>query len=81
MAEERTSREAIETGAENVRREWTQYRSAAERRERELSNTVEALRRKLRREQDSATPLLATLQEEMAAMKQQHSVALFRVSR
>ncbi|XP_054272963.1 GRIP and coiled-coil domain-containing protein 1 [Macrosteles quadrilineatus] len=78
LAEERTARETIEAGAEGVRREWTQYRSAAERRERELSNTVEALRRKLRREKDSATPLLSTLQEEMASLKQQHSIALLR---
>ncbi|KAG8323923.1 GRIP and coiled-coil, partial [Homalodisca vitripennis] len=78
VSEERTAREAIETGAESVRREWTQYRSAAERRERELSNTVESLRRKLKREKESATPLLSTLQEEMVAMKQQHSVALLK---
>lgn len=80
VAEERSAREAIETGAESVRREWMQYRSAAERRERELSNTAESLRRKVKREKDSATPLLSTLQEEMALMRQQHSIALVKVS-
>lgn len=79
LAEERAARETIDTGAESVRREWNQYQTSAERRERELSNTVESLRRKLKREKESATPLLSTLQDEMASMKQQHSIALLKV--
>lgn len=79
VAEERSARETIDTGAESVRREWNQYQTTAERRERELSNTVESLRRKLKREKESATPLLSTLQDEMASMKQQHSIALLKV--
>lgn len=79
VAEERSARETIDTGAESVRREWNQYQTMAERRERELSNTVESLRRKLKREKESATPLLSTLQDEMASMKQQHSIALLKV--
>lgn len=79
LAEERSARDRAESTADEVRREWTAFRSAAERHERELSNQLESSRRKLRREKDSSTPLLSTLQEEMSALKHQHSIAINRV--
>uniref|UniRef100_A0A1B6CLB2 GRIP domain-containing protein n=1 Tax=Clastoptera arizonana TaxID=38151 RepID=A0A1B6CLB2_9HEMI len=78
LAEERSTRCRSESATEEVKREFTAFRNAAERQEKELSNQLESLRRKQRREKDNSVPLLSTLQEEMAALKLQHSIAITR---
>ncbi|XP_039289204.1 GRIP and coiled-coil domain-containing protein 1 isoform X1 [Nilaparvata lugens] len=76
VEEERSKKENALKNYTDCKRELIAAQSVAEVREKELNSQLENFKRRLMKEQDSSAPLLSSLQQEISAMRDQHSVAL-----
>lgn len=80
LAEERSNRAKAEGNLEEMQRELLAMRSSVEVKEKELTTVLESLKHKLNnREKDSSSQMLASLQEEMNVLKQEHLLDVQKV--
>ncbi|RZF46461.1 hypothetical protein LSTR_LSTR012536 [Laodelphax striatellus] len=76
LEEERSKKENVVKSNTDYKRELLAFQSVAEVKEKELNREVENLKKRLLKEQDSSAPLLSSLQQELAAMREQHTAAI-----